>query len=99
MVRIRGIEPVVEETQRPARIRARFHVETHECAIVARPGQDVVHDRDAQLFRDVEPHGGELDRHIGIDPPLVDPIEHVEVFLPRAARFGLGMDALAQKIE
>jgi hypothetical protein len=65
----------------------------------ARLGEDVVHDRDAQLLRDVETHRGELDRHIGVDAALVDPVEHPQVLLARGARFRFGVDALAQQAE
>ena len=99
VLRIRRVEALVEQPQRPLGVGARLHVQPHEGAIVARPGQDVVHDRHAQLFRDVEPHRGELDRHIGVDAALVDAIEHPQVLLSRGARFGFGVDALAQQVE
>ncbi len=76
VLRIRRIEPLVEQAQRALGVRARLHVEPHERPVVPRAGQDVVHDRDAELLGDVEPHRRELDRHVGVEPALVDAVEH-----------------------
>ena len=99
VLRIRRIEAVVEQSQRPLRIGARLHVQPHEGAVVARAGEHLVDDRHTQVFRDIETHRRQLDRHVGVETTLVDAIEQVQIFSARGSRFVLRVDTLAQQVE
>jgi len=58
-----------------------------------------VENLDAEILGQIETHRGELDRYVRVEPPLANPVEHVQVLTPPGPRFGLGVNALAEEIE
>ena len=58
-----------------------------------------MHDGDAQVLGDVEAHGRQLHRYVGVELPFVDPVEHVHVLLPCPPRLVLVRDTLAEQVE
>ena len=58
---IARIEALVEKVQRPLRVFARLHIDPNEGAVVTCTLKNLVHDCNAELLGDVEPHRGELD--------------------------------------
>jgi hypothetical protein len=99
VLRVRRAQPVVEQVERRLRVRARLHVEPHEAPVVARAGEHVVHHLDAQPLVDVEPHRGELQAHVRVEPALADAIEQVHVLPPGVARLARVGHALAEQVE
>ena len=64
-----------------------------------RAAEHVLHDRDAQLLRDVQPHRRELDRDVRVELLLVNAIEDREILGRRRARLALVRHAFAEQIE
>src|SRR4029079_5134344 len=93
------IESLLEEVERSLRVLAGLHVDAHEGAVFARALEDLVHDRDTQILRDVEAHRRQLDGDVRIRFTLVDAVEHVYVRLTRGTRLGLVLDALTEQVE
>src|SRR5207247_6344448 len=49
---IRRVKPLLEETQRDLGVRARLHVDAHECPMLARAIVKIRNERQAQLCSD-----------------------------------------------
>src|SRR6185312_13502729 len=93
------IKTIFEQLQRLLCVVARFHVESDEAAVLARPFEYVAHYRDAQLFGNVQTHRRELHAHIRIELLARDAIENLQVFGAGSSRLGFVVNALAEQVE
>src|ERR1700687_771117 len=93
------IEPLLEHIQGSLGVFTRLHIDAHECPVLARALENLVHGRDAQILRDVEAHRSQLDGDVGVQFSLVDPVQHVDVRLACRPRLSLVVYALAKQIE
>ena len=93
------IQPMLEEVQRTLGVLTRLHVDADERPVLLSASEHLVHQADAQLLRDVEPHGRELDGDIRVEPLHMDAIENLEVCVTRSARLALVGDTLAEQVE
>src|SRR6185312_7928950 len=93
------IKTIFEQLQRLLCVVARFHVESDEAAVLARPFEYVAHYRDAQLFGNVQTHRRELHAHIRIELLTRDAIENLQVLRAGSSRLGFVVNALAEQVE
>src|SRR2546430_16996790 len=99
MIAKKRIQAMFEQMKRAIRVFARLHSDTHERRILLSASKHLLHQADAQLFRDVEPHGGELHGDVCLQSLRMDAIEDFEIRVTRATRLALISDALTEQIE
>ena len=93
-----GAAELVEGVDRALRVFGAFHVDAHEAADLAGGVEDAGGQLQAEVLRDVEPHHGELDRHVALDLGR-DQAKQVAVGL-RAAAGGVAVeDVLPEQVE
>src|SRR5207244_4059312 len=76
---IQRIQTMLEQMQCPIGVLARFHVDAHERAVLLGASEDVVHEADAEVFRNVEPHRRQLQGDVRVEPLRMDARESLAI--------------------
>src|SRR6266516_4289794 len=89
----------LEQLQRLLGVGRLLHVKTDERPVAPRFGEDRPDVLDAQPLVDLEPHLGELQRHVRVRADVADAVEGFQIRIARSAGFGVARHRLAEQIE
>ena len=67
--------------------------------MLARAIEQILHERNAQLFGDIESHRGELHGDVRLQPGVRDPVEDLQVMVTRDARFAFIRHAFSKLVQ
>src|SRR6266550_546094 len=96
---ISRIESLLEKIESPLGVLTRLHVDPYERSVLASALENLVHDGDAKILRDIQPHRRELDRDVGVCLSLVDAVEQLHILVSRRASLLFVVHALAEQVE
>ena len=96
---VRWEEVVGEEIEGALRVVRAFHVEPDETAECLARSRMAAMLAQTELFADIEPHLGELDRDVDLDAARRHALEHAQVLVPCGHGFRFRRYAFAEQIE